>query len=159
MPTIVLVTTIACPIERCFDLSRSVDLHIASASSTRERVVAGVRSGIVSQGDTITWRARHLGWTFDFTSEITTVDRPHLFVDRMVKGPFRSFEHEHWFEARGEETHMRDVLRFASPLWLLGRIMEMSVLERHLRSFLLQRNAVLKEVAESENLWQRYIGA
>jgi hypothetical protein len=36
-----LETAIAAPVERCFDLSLSVDLHLRSAANTGERVVAG----------------------------------------------------------------------------------------------------------------------
>ncbi|MEX0794352.1 MAG: hypothetical protein WD045_14550 [Pirellulaceae bacterium] len=39
-------TQIAAPLARCFDLSRSVDAHVLSASATDERVVAGRTSGM-----------------------------------------------------------------------------------------------------------------
>ncbi|MFM7563387.1 MAG: cell division protein, partial [Planctomycetota bacterium] len=41
MPIITLTTAIAAPIETVFDLSRSIDLHIASTAQTNERAVAG----------------------------------------------------------------------------------------------------------------------
>ena len=44
MPVIDISTVIAAPIERCFDLSRSIDLHLESMSHTNERAVAGVVS-------------------------------------------------------------------------------------------------------------------
>ena len=61
MPVIQLTTSIAAPIERVFDLARSVELHTDSTSSTGERAVAGVTSGLIRFGDEVTWRARHFG--------------------------------------------------------------------------------------------------
>ena len=58
MPVIELTTLVHAPRERVFDLARSVDAHQISATGTHERAVAGVTSGLVSLGDTITWEAR-----------------------------------------------------------------------------------------------------
>jgi hypothetical protein len=35
-----LTTVISAPIERCFDLSRSIDLHLVSAAASGERAIA-----------------------------------------------------------------------------------------------------------------------
>jgi len=61
MPLIRLETYINAPIERCFDLSLSVDLHRHSVAQTREHPVAGVTSGVMKLGDTVTWEAIHFG--------------------------------------------------------------------------------------------------
>jgi hypothetical protein len=47
MPIITLKTEIHAPIERCFDLARSIDLHQLSTAGTRERAVGGVTSGLL----------------------------------------------------------------------------------------------------------------
>ena len=39
MPTITLVTKINAPIERCFDLARSIDLHQHTSSKTNEKAI------------------------------------------------------------------------------------------------------------------------
>jgi hypothetical protein len=50
MTRIVLLTSIAAPIERCFDLARSIDLHMASTNWSGERAIAGVTSGLIGAG-------------------------------------------------------------------------------------------------------------
>ncbi|MBD0294000.1 MAG: cell division protein, partial [Flavisolibacter sp.] len=45
MPFIHLTTFIAAPIERVFDLSRSINLHKASMKAYNERPIAGKISG------------------------------------------------------------------------------------------------------------------
>lgn len=42
-----LLSAMAAPIERVFDLARSVDLHLASTKGPREHAIAGVTSGLV----------------------------------------------------------------------------------------------------------------
>jgi ligand-binding SRPBCC domain-containing protein len=53
-------------------------------------------------------------------------------------------------------TVLRDELRFAAPLGILGRIAERLVLRRYMTRFLQTRNAVLKRVAESEE-WRQFM--
>ena len=87
---------------------------------SRESAVAGVTSGTLQRGDSVTWRARHFGVWFRLSVRITDLDRPRRFVDEQTAGPFRRFRHEHRFEARGGGTRMVDTITVASPV--LGSI-------------------------------------
>jgi ligand-binding SRPBCC domain-containing protein len=158
MPKIVLVTLIHAPPERCFDLSRSVDLHVTSTRQTGERAVGAVTSGLLGLGEEVTWSARHFGIRQTLTSRVTTFDRPRHFRDSMVRGAFRRFDHDHFFEARDEGTQMRDVFDYESPLGPLGRVADVLVLERYLRRFLERRNVEIKRVAESD-AWRDLLDA
>lgn len=149
MPKIVLVTLIQAPPERCFDLSRSIDLHVASMRQTGEEAVGEARSGLLGLGEEVTWSARHFGVRQTLTSRITAFDRPGHFRDSMVRGAFRRFDHDHFFAARDGGTEMRDVFDFESPLGPLGRIADVLVLEGYLRRLLERRNEEIKRFAES----------
>jgi hypothetical protein len=50
---------IQAPIERCFDLARSVQVHLAGNVHWGEQAVAsaGVTSGLIGLGQQVTWRA------------------------------------------------------------------------------------------------------
>ena len=153
------ITTIAAPIERCFDLARSVEVHLAGNVHFGESAVAigGVTSGLVDLGQRVTWRAKHLGVWQNLTSEITAMDRPAYFQDTMIKGAFRLMKHDHYFHsAAPDETVMKDVFCFAAPLPVLGPLAEMLVLRRYMQNLLYERNAVIKQIAESAN-WQQYL--
>src|SRR5262249_35023673 len=158
MPRIELVTHIAAPSDRCFDLARSIELHIHSASSTGERAIAGRTSGLLDLGDQVTWQARHFGFQQTLTSRITSFDRPRHFRDSMVRGGFKRLDHDHYFTADGlGGTVMRDVFDYAAPLGILGRLAECLFLTLYMRRFLLARNRELKSIAES-NSWQEFVG-
>lgn len=156
MPVIDLVTRIAAPVERVFDLARSIDLHADSTAGTGERAIAGVTSGLISLGEDVTWRAKHLGVWQTLTVRITRFERPILFTDTMLRGAFRCFEHQHFFEPTSNGTLMRDVFEYRSPWGLVGRLADVLFLERYMRTFLIMRNRTLKEVAESD-FWRRYL--
>lgn len=145
METIRIETWIAAPPERCFDAARDLDLHVKSVAHTNERAVGGRTSGLIELGEEVTWRARHFGVVQHFTSRITAFDRPRYFQDAMQRGAFRSFVHDHYFEAEGERTKMIDVLAFSAPLGFLGRIAEKLVLRRYLTRLLVGRAEVIKD--------------
>ncbi|HET7231085.1 MAG TPA: SRPBCC family protein [Longimicrobium sp.] len=156
MVNIELITFIAAPRERVFDLARSIDLHQRSLEHTRERAVGGRTSGLIEMGETVTWRARHLGVMQQLTSRITGYDRPFWFRDEMVRGAFAWMVHDHWFDAAQGGTVLRDEFRFAAPLGPLGRVAERLVLRRYMTRFLEVRNAVIKRIAESGE-WRQFL--
>jgi hypothetical protein len=79
--------------------------------------------------------------------------RPYCyFRDVMIAGPFRHFVHEHHFAAMDDGTRIRDEVRFASRWGPLGKILT----RRRLKAFLMERGAVIKRVAESDE-WRRYL--
>ena len=74
----------------------------------------------------------------------------------MLRGAFCSMEHHHYFELSGSGTTMRNVFSFQSPLGILGRIADFLFLTRYMKSFLIERNRVIKTTAESDG-WMQYI--
>lgn len=150
------MTPIRAPIERCFDLARSIDLHVVSQSRARERAVAGKTSGLIGPGEEVTWEARHLGVRQRLTSRIVAFDRPRHFRDSMVRGAFARFDHDHEFEARGEVTVMTDVFDFTSPLGPLGRLADWLLLDRYMRDLIAERAEVIRQAAESTD-WRRFV--
>lgn len=150
MPIIHLETFIKAPVELCFDLARSVDIHMASTSYTGERAISGVTSGMMSLNDEVTWEATHFGTRQRLTSKITAFDRPRMFVDEMQRGAFKYWRHTHLFESLDEGTLMIDDADYASPLGLLGRIVDQLLLERYMTRLLITRNNHIKRVAEEQ---------
>jgi ligand-binding SRPBCC domain-containing protein len=149
MPTIDLSIFIAAPPEVCFDLARDIDLHTVSAEGTDERAVAGVTSGLIALGETVTWEATHFGIRQRLTSEITIFERPLHFRDSQVRGPFRRFDHDHFFAVESGGTVMRDIFKYTSPLGLLGRIADRLFLRSYMTRFLQTRALAIKRAAEN----------
>lgn len=150
MPVIRLETIMRAPIQVCFDVSRSIDLHMESTAQTKERAVGGVTSGLIGLGESVTWEAVHFGIRQRLTARITEYEDPRFFVDEMVSGAFKRFRHEHEFIALDEgTTRVLDTFDYTSPLGVLGKLADWLVLENYMKSFLLKRNDFLKKAAES----------
>ena len=81
---------------------------------------------------------------------------PEFFTDEMVSGAFKSFKHQHIFEEKGEETLMKDIFDFTSPLGSLGRLADKLVLIKYMTNLLEERNKVIKDYAETD-LWKSII--
>ncbi len=143
METIRLQTWIDAPVERCFLLSLSIDLHLASTRKTGEQAIAGVTTGIIGEGQTVTFRARHVGKWRQHTTRIEALRPCSYFRDVMVDGSFRRFEHDHHFATMDDGTRMRDEILFVAPWGSAGRLLA----RRRLVEILKERNAFLKRVA------------
>ncbi|MEO6540122.1 MAG: SRPBCC family protein [Ferruginibacter sp.] len=150
MPTIHSTSFIAAPIERVFDLSRSINLHQISTAETNEKAIGGVMNGLINKNETVTWQAKHLFKTRQFSSKITEMQSPDLFIDEMIKGDFKSFHHEHHFKAAENGTIMIDLVNFETPYGLMGKIANSLFLRSYIEKFLIKRNAVIKEYAETQ---------
>lgn len=156
VPRITLHTYIQASPEVCFNLSRSVDLHKISTQKTGEEAIAGVTSGLMDLGDSVTWRAKHLGLWHTLSSKITAMEAPHFFVDEQQQGIFNRFRHEHRFLTEEQGTHMVDVFDYTAPWGFLGRCADVIFLKKYMSTFLEERNRVIKSFAESGE-WKQVI--
>ena len=156
MATIETRLQINAPVEIVFNLARSIDLHTISTESTNERAVAGVMTGLVEKNDTVTWEANHLFKKRYFQTLITAMDPFHYFRDEMLKGDFKSFYHEHFFQPNEKGTLMTDKINLELPFGLPGRIVNTLFLKNYMKRFLAKRNLVIKAYAESDQ-WKKIL--
>ena len=64
--------------------------------------------------------------------------------------------HDHEFDEHPDGTLMRDRFEFRSPLGFLGGLADRLFLASYMRRFIVGRNEVLKQLAESAE-WSRYL--
>lgn len=157
MPSIKLHTEINSTIEICFDLSRSIDLHKLSTAKTNETAIDGVTKGLIGLNESVTWQATHFGVRQKLTSKITAYERPFHFCDEQVKGIFRKIKHDHYFTEKNGKIVMTDKFLFESPLGILGHLFNRLILIKYLKRFLVERNQVIKDFAESDK-WKQLVG-
>jgi hypothetical protein len=152
-------TLIAAPIERVFDLSRSVEVHLLANIHDHEQALAidGVTTGLVDLGQQVTWRAKHFGFWHNLTSQTTALEAPTYFQVTMVKGIFRSMKADHRLRSLPSGiTELKDVFAIEAPFPILGPIAEGLFLRRYMMKLNRERNAVIKQLAESDD-WQCYL--
>lgn len=150
MPSFILQTKIFANADACFDLARSIDLHLDTMKHTGEIAIAGITSGLIGLNETVTWKARHFGVTMKLTSKITACEIPVLFTDEMIAGPFKMMRHQHLFEQREGYTIMTDEFIYESPLGILGKLADTLFLRKYMQRLIEQRNRDIKQKAEAE---------
>jgi ligand-binding SRPBCC domain-containing protein len=94
--------------------------------------ISSIRGTPLDVGTTIFYRIRWLGLPITWVSRITEFERNRRFVDVQMRGPYRSWRHEHTFEERDGRTVMRDTVRYELPLGCLGKIAHGLLVKRQL---------------------------
>ena len=148
MTTIKITTNYYAPIETVFDTNRNIDIHQQSASKTKEVAIAGITSGLINKNETVTWKGKHFGVYLTHQSLISEMIFPTYFVDEQLKGKFKSFKHQHFFEQKENYVEVTDILEYETPFGIFGQLFDKLLLKNHLSNFIIHRNAVLKDLAE-----------
>ena len=74
----------------------------------------------------------------------------------MVKGAFKRFDHDHYFERENGQTILTDVFDYEAPLGILGKLADLLFLKKYMTNFSIKRNQMIKEALES-GLWKEYL--
>ncbi len=156
MPFIHLTTFIAAPVERVFDLSRSIELHKHSMKKFELRPVAGRISGLMESGDTITWNAKHFKKKRVQIIKVVALEKPSVYIEEQTIGDLKVMKHEHYFKPCNNGSLMIDQLTFEFRDSFLGRLFNNLYLTNYMNNLLEERNSIIKEVAES-NRWKHFL--
>jgi ligand-binding SRPBCC domain-containing protein len=94
-------------------------------------------------GTLIEYRLRLHGLPIRWLTRIEAWEPGRRFVDVQLRGPYRLWHHTHTFTPHDGGTLMRDRVRYALPLGLLGRVARTALVRRDLdRIFDFRREAV-----------------
>jgi ligand-binding SRPBCC domain-containing protein len=95
--------------------------HVVTPAPIEMRAGALIEYRLRLRGLPIAWLTRVEEWT------------PGVrFVDAQLSGPYALWHHTHEFEADGDATIMRDVVRYALPYWPLGEVAHALLVRRDL---------------------------
>ncbi len=97
-------------------------------------------------GTRITYRISWHGLPLRWLTEISSWDPPREFVDVQLRGPYRLWHHTHRFEARDGGTLIRDEVRYALPLGLLGRLAHAWLVKSNLNAIFGYRTQKVSEL-------------
>ena len=100
----------------------------------------------MAAGTLLDYRLKLHGVPVGWRTRIEQWEPPRRFADVQLTGPYRMWHHSHSFEPDGEGTLMRDLVRYALPLWPLGELAHAALVRRDLErifAFRQQRVAAL----------------
>jgi ligand-binding SRPBCC domain-containing protein len=87
---------------------------------------------LMASGTLIEYRLRWHGLPVHWVTQIREWAPPTRFSDVQLRGPYRLWEHTHFFQANDGGTEMYDVVRYALPFGLLGRLAHASIVKADL---------------------------
>jgi ligand-binding SRPBCC domain-containing protein len=150
MPKIHLTSFIQAPVDRVFNLSRHLVLRKKSLMAPKEQLMSSSAENLVQQGETITFRAKHLGKTREVTARVTELTQPLHFTEEQVRGDLKSYRHEFHFKPADNGTILIDILEYEGPRDMLGSLASAFFLRKYLESIVRRQHQLLREYAESE---------
>jgi|SRR5579863_6007820 len=137
---------IARPLPEVFDFfSRATNLERITPPWLRFSIL-GSQPDEVRTGTVIPYRLRLHGLPLIWVSQIEEFERGRLFVDRQLIGPYKLWQHRHEFEADGEQTVIRDEVRYELPLGRLGSIAHRLFVRSDVERIFAYRRATLERV-------------
>jgi hypothetical protein len=149
---------IEAPIERCFDLVRSVEVHEYTTEIIRGRAEGGRLEGLWQRGDRTLWSAVFFGCRFQLTMEASLVESPHFYNETLVKGLLRNFAHKYTLTTlESGLTVVRDELEVVSWLSLIVPPADKWLLYKRMQFIVRDRLVKIKLIAESSQ-WRDYLG-
>jgi ligand-binding SRPBCC domain-containing protein len=104
------------------------DLRVGSTAIVETRIL-----GLIP----VRWVAKH-----------TIYDRPRMFEDVQVRGPFRLWRHRHIVLPHEKGAVLRDEIEYEPPLWLIGRLLAPLLILPRLRRLFQYRHHITREWCE-----------
>jgi len=102
--------------------------------------------GPIHTGSQIRYRLRLHYLPVYWTTVIRSWDPPHRFVDIQTSGPYKLWHHTHRFESYNGGTKIRDVVRYALPFGILGRIVHAIKVRRDVEAIFQYRRRRIEEL-------------
>lgn len=135
------------PIEQAWDFFTSPhNLSKITPSSLNFKVLSK-NEGPIHPGMIIRYKVTPvLGIPLNWVTEITHVEKQHLFVDEQRFGPYAFWHHLHKFREVREGVEMEDLVHYALPLGPLGGIVHSLLVKKKVSEIFDFRAIILKEI-------------
>ena len=86
------------------------------------------------------------GIKMKWKTEIVNVSEQKYFTDKQLKGPYRLWEHTHYFEEKNGGVLMTDVVNYKLPLGIIGLLVHHLLVRSRIESIFNFRTTVLKQL-------------
>lgn len=80
-----------------------------------------------------------------WVTEITHVSKPNLFVDEQRFGPYKFWHHQHIFREVEGGIEMEDIVSYAVPFGMIGRIVNLFIISKKIKEIFSFRSQKLEE--------------
>jgi len=110
-----------------------MNLEVITPPWLRFRVVSS-SNDVVRLGTEITYHLRWQVFPMKWRSRISEYEEDRLFADEMLRGPYASWYHWHYFEEVPNGVAVTDVVEYRLPFGPLGSLAHGAVVRRQLEA-------------------------
>lgn len=86
------------------------------------------------------------GILLNWQTQILTIKKPEMFIDKQLKGPYKIWEHTHEFIQTEKGVLMKDSVKYLLPLGILGNIAHSLFVRRKIERIFNYRKQVLNKI-------------
>lgn len=86
-----------------------------------------------------------------WVTEITHMQAPHYFVDEQRFGPYAFWHHQHWYKEVTGGVEATDIVSYAIPFGVLGRLVNWLYVEKKLNQIFDHRTQTLESLFKDKN--------
>jgi ligand-binding SRPBCC domain-containing protein len=130
-----MVQKIPAPVGDVWKLfSQSANLVQLTPAGMDIRIVSAIDDRPIYPGQIIEYKLKPLwGMTIRWITEIGVVEQERFFMDIQRKGPYRLWEHKHYFQPIQGGVEMTDIVNYQIPMGILGRMANSVLVKQKLR--------------------------
>ena len=126
--------------------SEPANLQKITPGSMGFKITSPHLSGCIHEGLKITYKVSPLfGIPLVWVSKITMVKKEELFIDEQEKGPYKYWQHKHFFKEIEGGTLIQDMVTYQVPFGFLGKLIHSLFVKKKLKELFIYRKEKITE--------------
>lgn len=111
------------------------------------KILSDVNGKEIFKGMIIDYKVRPLfGIAVHWQTEICKVERPGYFTDRQLKGPYKVWEHTHYFVEQAGGVMMTDIVDYSLPFGIIGIFAHSLIIRKKIKKIFNFRHQTLEKL-------------
>jgi ligand-binding SRPBCC domain-containing protein len=82
----------------------------------------------------------------EWITEITEVSKPDYFVDNQLKGPYKVWHHQHFFEETEGGVKITDIVTYSLPFGFIGNLLAGRLVRKKVEGIFEYRSKIIESV-------------
>jgi len=111
------------------------------------KILTKLNGAAVFEGMLIDYTVKPLfGIPLHWQTEIFKIDKPNMFADRQLKGPYKMWEHTHTFIKKDDGILMKDDVKYELPFGIIGKITHSLLVRKNIEKIFIYRKNILNKI-------------
>ena len=135
------------PVEEAWDFfAKPSNLHFVIPPSYKLGILSKLDDHPMYEGQIIDFTVRPLFYIRTrWTTLVTKVEEGVMFIDEQKRGPYRYWQHQHFFKPIPGGTEVSDIVNYELPGWLVGDLINRLVIQDDLKELFQYRCSKVEE--------------